>query len=224
MTALFLISFLIVVLSIDAIIQYRKKRKENVSENIYINKSDVLSEKKIFMPKGIFYDKTHTWAHMKKYGNVRVGVNDFLQHIVGDVTKVILRKNDEVVKRNDLLLSIIQNGKKIDLYSPINGRIVYSNNNLLKDSNLINVSPYEDGWVYEISPSDWEKDIKSMLMDKKAFKWIEDEFIRFKDFLSNTIKEGDVVLQDGGEIKDNVLSYFGPNIWEEFQINFINKK
>jgi len=226
MAILLLISFLIVMLSIDAIIQYKRKNKEDVSVKNYFNTTDLLDEKKIIIPRGILFDKTHTWTHMKKYGNVRVGVNDFLQHIIGDITKVIMKNNNEYVKRNDLLLSIIQNGKKINLYSPVNGKIVCCNNNLLKNSNLINESPYEDGWIYEISPTNWEKDIKSMLMDKTAFEWIETEFVRFKDFLTNTQlknKEELIILQDGGEIKDKILSNFGPEMWEEFQLNFINK-
>ena len=52
-------------------------------------------------------------------------------------------------------------------------------------------------------------------------------FRRLKDFLSITLNSkmpeyAHVVLQDGGIIKDNVLADLGPEVWEEFQTNFID--
>jgi hypothetical protein len=53
------------------------------------------------------------------------------------------------------------------------------------------------------------------------------EFSRLKDFLmaalaSDTGKYAQVILQDGGEISDGVLSEMGPEIWEDFQTKFID--
>ena len=58
-------------------------------------------------------------------------------------------------------------------------------------------------------------------------KWLKNEFSRLKDFISvfikpGTIEHAHVILQDGGELKDNLLSDLGPEVWEEFQNNFID--
>jgi hypothetical protein len=58
-------------------------------------------------------------------------------------------------------------------------------------------------------------------------EWIGKEFIRIKDFLSTTIngkspEYGFVAYQDGGELHDNVLMNYGPDVWEDFQKQFID--
>jgi len=64
-------------------------------------------------------------------------------------------------------------------------------------------------------------------MFDKYKEWLQDEFVRMRDFLalsanSNTVVYQQVVLQDGGELKDNVLADLGPEVWEDFQTRFID--
>ena len=92
---------------------------------------------------------------------------------------------------------------------------------------MINASPYNDGWIYTIEPSNWLRDMQFLLMANQYKEWIKNEFSRFKDFLaviqrSNNTELVPLMLQDGGELKDNILEDFGPEIWEEFQIKFLN--
>jgi hypothetical protein len=64
-------------------------------------------------------------------------------------------------------------------------------------------------------------------MANKYRIWLNAEFTRLKDFLATAIKKdmpqfAPLVLQDGGALKDEVLSDLGPEIWEEFQTRFID--
>jgi hypothetical protein len=66
-----------------------------------------------------------------------------------------------------------------------------------------------------------------LFMADKYMEWVKNEFSRLKDFLAyNRYTSNNefvpVMLQDGGELKDNLLSEFGPEVWEDFQIKFIN--
>ncbi|NJO90334.1 MAG: hypothetical protein HC831_16355 [Chloroflexia bacterium] len=47
----------------------------------------LLSRESLVVPTGLYFDKSHTWAFMEKDGLVGVGIDDFLQHVVGPVTK-----------------------------------------------------------------------------------------------------------------------------------------
>jgi hypothetical protein len=91
----------------------------------------------------------------------------------------------------------------------------------------LNSSPYAEGWVYLIEPSNWFKEIQFMEMAEKYKKWISTEFSRVKDFLAATLKPDSVeyaheVLQDGGLLKEGILADFGPEVWEDFQTNFLD--
>lgn len=226
MVLLIVLAFLLVCLTVDAVIQYKKRREAAVNGATSFTQ-EMLDSQRIVIPKGLYFDKTHTWTYMDKYGSVRMGINDFLQHITGPITGVNLKNVGDIVKKGELLLSITQEGKKLNIYSPVSGKIRAYNNELMKDTSLINTSPYSEGWVYDIEPEKWLKEAKLMFMAEKANEWLKNEFVRFKDFIAiiqaGKVEFANVALQDGGEIKDNVLSELGPEVWEEFQTNFIEK-
>ena len=62
----------------------------------------------------------------------------------------------------------------------------------------------------------------------KYTEQVREEFGRIRDFLatatgSGNVRMAPVVLQDGGELKEGLLEEFGPEVWEEFQIRFMNR-
>jgi len=64
-------------------------------------------------------------------------------------------------------------------------------------------------------------------MAEKYKLWLQDEFIRLKDFLSTSVRSNEnvyahLVLQDGGELTDHILADLDPEVWEDFQTNFID--
>jgi hypothetical protein len=65
-------------------------------------------------------------------------------------------------------------------------------------------------------------------MGEKYKEWLSDEFKRLKDFftisvLSDRSAYQPIILQDGGELTDNVLADLSPEVWENFQTSFIDK-
>jgi glycine cleavage system H lipoate-binding protein/ABC-type phosphate transport system substrate-binding protein len=183
-------------------------------------------EESVNIPKGLYFDKTHTWSFMKKDGTVKIGIDDFLQHITGPITRIEMKNPGEKINKGEHLLTINQKGKQLNIYAPISGTIKTKNESLNTNSSLVNSDPYEDGWVYTIEPINWSLEIQFLTMAEKYKIWLKDEFSRLKDFFATVIKtdspEYALVLQDGGALKDNVLADFGPEIWEDFQTKFID--
>jgi glycine cleavage system H lipoate-binding protein len=184
-------------------------------------------ENAIEAPKGLYFDKSHTWAFMEKDGNVKIGLDDFLQHVTGTITRIKMKEPGEKIRKGEKFLSIIRNGKQLNIYSPVSGTIISQNPILNTDSSIINSSPYSEGWVYVIEPKNWLREIQFMQMAEKYKEWIQDEFIRLKDFLTNSVKSNEnvyahVILQDGGQLADHILADLDPEVWEDFQTNFID--
>lgn len=206
----------------------RNKRTEKtvakVKDKVYRPLPD---ENSMLVPKGLYFDKTHTWAFMEQNGIVKVGIDDFLQHITGTITRIKLIDTGTEVKKGEQILSIIQNGKQLNLYAPVSG--IIKERNILLDSNsaIINDSPYSEGWIYRIEPTNWFRDAQLLFMAEKHRQFLVKEFSRLKDFLANTLstdneKYAQVVLQDGGELRDGILSELGPEVWDDFQTKFID--
>jgi glycine cleavage system H lipoate-binding protein len=164
---------------------------------------------------------------MEQDGMVKIGIDDFIKHITGPLTQLKMKSPGEKVRKGELILTIKRDGKQLNLYSPVSGFIRKQNESLLTTPSKINTAPFTEGWVYQIEPGNWVREASFMFMHEKYREWLEDEFARLKDFLagsanSNTVVYQHVVLQDGGELKDNVLSDLGPEVWEDFQTRFID--
>jgi len=177
--------------------------------------------------KGLYFDKSHTWAFMDKGGNLKIGVDDFLQNVTGQITRVVMAKPGEKIKKGGKLLSLVQHGKQLNLYSPVSGTIIRSNPLLTKAPDNINSSPYTDGWVYEVEPVNWSNESRFLFNADKYRDWLKEEFSRLKDFLSLNFENSQVEpsvlrLQDGGELRTWILAELGPEVWEEFQNQFLD--
>jgi glycine cleavage system H lipoate-binding protein/ABC-type phosphate transport system substrate-binding protein len=225
--AVILAAFLIVSgIAINIIIKRRKKDPELLKGST-IGHPKMMSESSLSLPKGLYFDKTHTWAFMEKDGIVRVGINDFLHHITGPYTRIKMRNPGDSVTKNEYLFSLIQDGKQLNIYAPFSGKIIDINESLVTNPSLINRSTYNEGWIYKIEPTNWVREIQFLRMAGSYKEWLKAEFLRIKDFLSANINTKTselnfVAYQEGGELKDNVLKDFGPEVWEDFQKHFID--
>jgi len=202
-------------------------RKKRIPTDPFLTRPAVFDEKSVVVPRGLYFDKSHTWAFMEIDGNVRIGIDDFLQHITGPVTRIKMKSPGEMIKKGEKIFSIIQNGKQLAIHSPVSGTIKVQNEMLANDTSTINASPYSAGWVYLIEPANWIRETQFMVMAERYTEWLRFEFSRLKDFFSvslkaNTTEYAHVVLQDGGAVKDNILADFGPEVWEDFQTKFID--
>ncbi len=220
-----IIVFFMVCIGIDAMLMMRRKREAAALGAASLFQG-FFDEKTVVLPRGLKYDAGHTWTHMDEYGRIRIGIDDFLQHLVGPVSDIIMKNSGERVKKGEVFLSLIQNGKRLELRSPVTGSIKISNETLHRDATQLNHSPYEKGWIYLVEADDYKRDSRILFQSESAARWINAEFTRVKDFFASlsaaTLPGMPVaVMQDGGILKDQVLKDFGPEIWEEFQTRFL---
>jgi glycine cleavage system H lipoate-binding protein/ABC-type phosphate transport system substrate-binding protein len=226
-TLLFVITTIVLAgLIAGAISRYRQRKKAEIRIKASVS-MPLPDENSLLVPKGIYFDKTHTWAFMEQNGVVKVGIDDFLQHLTGPITRIKMKNEGHKVKKGEHILSLIQNGKQLNIYAPISGTILEKNSALDTNSSMLNYSPYNDGWVYRIEPANWLRENQLLFMADKHRQYIKNEFTRLRDFLADILKADNekyaqVVLQDGGELIDNTLANLGPEVWEDFQSKFID--
>ena len=178
------------------------------------------------IPQGVFHSKNHTWAFLEKNGEAKVGLDDLLMHITGEVKLCSMRNSGETIRQGDLLIEVGQNGKRLQVLSPISGTILNSNDRIDLNPELLNEDPYGSGWIYKIKPSNWKHETQSHFLAEEAIEWSKRELERFKDFLAESTKKHSpeqsmVILQDGGELRDNTLSEMPVEVWNDFQKEFL---
>lgn len=217
----------IIIAAFGAAMLMRAFRRKSVAVPAISSTGPVLDEKSLLLPKGIYFDKTHTWAFMEQDGTVKVGVDDFLLHMTGPVNRIKMKKAGEKVKKGEEILSVIRNGKQLNLYSPVSGIIREKNEVLESDISILNKSPYSSGWVYRVEPENWQRENQLLFMSEKHRQFIVNEITRIRDFLAGLLRNEEpqlspVILQDGGMLRDGVLADMSPEVWEEFQSKIID--
>ena len=215
------------VLIVVVLLLSRRKRKVSI-ESEDIATTPALNEQSVLAPAGLYYSKSHTWAYREPDGMVIVGIDDFMQHLTGRLTQVKMKAPGEKVRKGDHIVTLVHEGKQLELYSPVSGTIELQNKRLKNQPEGINTAPYTNGWIYTINPSNWYRETRFLFTVENYRDWLEDEFIRLKDFLAalanaNQTVFKQLILQDGGELTDNVLADLDPEVWEDFQTRFIDK-
>ena len=181
------------------------------------------------IPQGLFFSRLHTWAYLEKSGLAKVGLDDLLVHITGEVKFSRILESGERIRKGDFLAEIVQKGKLLKVYSPISGEIIETNSILLNKPELLNEDPYQKGWMYKIKPMSWVADTHSYFLAEDASLWAKQELERFKDFLAQSLGKyspdpSAVILQDGGELRDQPLSELPNEVWQDFQQDFLSNK
>jgi len=215
------ISFLIILIPFWIMLNKKSKVALKIQQAF-----DVLTAGILRIPQGLFYSRSHTWSYLEKSGNAKIGLDDFLMQVVGDVKISHLKSPGDKLRKGEVVAEVEQNGKKLKITSPISGEIVKFNNIIEESPGIINQDPYDDGWIYKVKPSAWVSETKSYFMAEEAVNWFNKELERFKDFLSVTIgkyttEPSMVALQEGGELRSKVLSGLDKDIWADFEEAFL---
>jgi glycine cleavage system H protein len=124
-------------------------------------------------PEELKYTEEHEWALLE--GDlVSIGITDFAQDQLGDVVFVELPNVGDRVEVGKTF-GVVESTKAVsDIYAPIDGLIVEVNAELPDAPEIINTSPYEDGWLIRIKPDD-PSDLED-LMDASGYQeFIEEE-------------------------------------------------
>ena len=115
--------------------------------------------------EGLLYSESHEWVKVE--GNIAViGVSDFAQAEMGDITYVDLPDEGDEVEKGEDFGALESVKASSELYSPVSGKVVEVNSALEDAPELINEDAFEN-WIIKVEMSD-ESELES-LMDAKAY-------------------------------------------------------
>jgi len=120
------------------------------------------------VPDGLYYTKEHEWVRVEG-DKCRVGVTDYAQNSLHEIVYVELPKVGAQVAQMQSLGTVESVKAVADVYSPVAGEVLEVNNSLSDAPELVNKTPYSDGWITLIRPADMKKDLGT-LMSPQAYK------------------------------------------------------
>ena len=102
-------------------------------------------------PADLKYSSDHEWVRIEPDGLVVIGITDFAADSLGDVVFVELPEVEAEITQFEKMGEIESVKAVSDLYSPISGRVMERNEQLIDNPELVNEGPYESGWMLKVA-------------------------------------------------------------------------
>ncbi|MCY3881147.1 MAG: glycine cleavage system protein GcvH [Dehalococcoidia bacterium] len=121
-------------------------------------------------PENLLYTPNHEWLRRddERPDEVTVGITDYAQDQVGDVVYLDLPGEGDAVTAGERCGEIESAKTVSDLYAPVSGEVVAANAALEDQPELVNASPFDEGWMVRLRMSD-EAELEGLL-DAGAYR------------------------------------------------------
>lgn len=202
----------IAVLVLIDLLRYSRKRSTAESPTLRTSRTDIhhsVTER--------YFHPGHSWATTIGPESVFVGVDDFAQRVIGRIDSIDLPEPGAFVKQGGLL-SVFHHGKKsLAQVAPLSGTIRSVNDSLRTSPSMINDSPYDKGWVATIKPCSLSLEKRNLLKGVVAERWLEAVRVQFVQWFRPSFG---TVLQDGGQMIDNISDLLSDEDWLKLKQDF----
>ena len=106
------------------------------------------------IPEALLYTKDHEWIQLHQDGTATVGITDYAQESLGDITFVEFPSAGESFNTGDTF-GVVESVKAAsDLYMPLNAKVLEVNDEVDAEPELLNSDPYQKGWLLKIRLTD----------------------------------------------------------------------
>ena len=155
----------------------------------------------------LFYNGYHMWARVEEKANVRIGIDDFGQGLIGKPQDLCLPIMGE--KLTNESIRIKGRGINIFLTPPIEGHVIEFNEKLIRQPTMLNEYPYETGWIIVVKPVRLSKHLKKLHYGHRAQQWYYAEVTRLTNLIADEVgmplSDVGITIQDGGNPDFNLL-------------------
>jgi len=186
--------------------------------------TQLLPAESFTVPQGIFLHGGHTWAHLEVSGDATVGMDDFAQGIIGKIDRITAPPIGAKVRQGEKLFSVHQDGKRIELVSPLDGVVRSVSETAGEGLEKIKREPYRAGWLLSLEPTNLAQNLRKLRIASEASRWLETELKRFAEFLAVRMvrpQEVGVTLPDGGIHIKGIVEKMDENTLEALTNQFL---
>ncbi|HZP22872.1 MAG TPA: glycine cleavage system protein H [Terriglobales bacterium] len=169
------------------------------------------------VPEHLRYHPGHTWALSESPNLVRIGIDDFASKLVGKVESVTLPQRGQWIRQGQKVWSMVRNGVKIDMVSPIEGSVADINEAVVSDPSLSGKDPYGEGWMVTVQSPDAKTNFRNLLGGALARWWTEESSMRLQRLMPGTLG---ALAQDGGIAIDDLAGVLPAEQWTKVTREF----
>ena len=216
MVALFVILTIVVCVSIDGVIQFRKAKKERASRRSLTTSVPVSTLTDLSAPANLF-STVVTPGSKSTFGRGHDWRGCLCPKLIGRIDDIVLPEVGKEISRGDVLFAVKQDNHRAAFASPIDGTVTMVDKELQWHPEMIESDPYKEGWVCSIKPRNLAQNLRRLFAADEATRWLKSEAQRFQEFFAaqtiDNLQMGQV-LPDGGELAGGVLEFADAATWD----------
>jgi glycine cleavage system H protein len=106
------------------------------------------------IPKELKYTPSHEWVKLEDDGTVTIGITAHAQSLLGDIVYVELPDVQKKLSKGEGCGVVESVKAAADVYAPVAGEVIKSNEALSTQPELMNIDPYGDGWLCRLKIAD----------------------------------------------------------------------
>ncbi len=167
------------------------------------------------VPEDRYYHPGHAWARVEPEGVVTVGIDDFARKLVGAPDRVHLPAPGGRVGQGEPAWTLVADGDRIPMLSPVDGIVVDVNPEAFRPEQP--PDPYGRDWLIKVRPERLAPNLRTLLANGTARRWIEQAADTLRGRLSTT---AGLAYQDGGVPVDGMARALDPEQWPEVAREF----
>ncbi len=164
-----------------AICSYGQLMEDSLAADMDPPAEAILTIEGLRLAGGMHYHRGHTWVRVEREGDVRVGLDDFGQRMLGTILDIHLPGPGQTIYQGAPACELCLEQGQIDVPTPVTGRVMLTNTKLIEKPGLVNESPYTSGWLYTIKPPNLPLELLNLLYGKEARRWFEFEIERARE-------------------------------------------
>ncbi|HXY00257.1 MAG TPA: glycine cleavage system protein H [Candidatus Limnocylindrales bacterium] len=169
------------------------------------------------LPDNRRYHQGHTWALQESPTLVRVGIDDFGARLAGKIDEILLPKRGQWVRQGQKFATLMRDGQKTELVSPVEGEVTSVNEDLAKDVSMFNADPYGKGWFVSVLSPDLATNFRNLLNGSMARRWMAEAASRLQMRIPAM---AGAVAQDGGVAVHDLTMHLPTTKWAEVTREF----
>lgn len=123
------------------------------------------------VPEGLYYTRDHEWVKLTGKRTALIGITDYAQRKLREIIYVELPQPQTRVVQKQVIATVESVKASVDIYAPLTGKLLEVNTKLADSPELINDSPYDDGWLARFEIAD-ESELQTLMEADEYSRYI----------------------------------------------------